>query len=438
MGIEKKELITIFWFRRDLRIQDNAGLYHALKNNDKVLPLFIFDTDILNNLEDKTDARVTFIHQQIVALSRELSGHKSSLLVKTGKPVQIFQQLLQDFSVKQVITNGDYEPYAIERDNKVASLLQKENVLFQSFKDHVIFEKDEILGTGHLPYKVYTPFKNKWLSTVNPFYYRSYPTDQYLSKLHKVKPFAVPSLNDIGFIVSDIPIPSAKLIKDQLKTYDQTRNFPSKDSTSRLGVHLRFGTISVREVARVGAELNETWLSELVWREFFIQLLYHFPYVQQEPFQQKFKSFKWRHDEKDFKAWCEGKTGYTLVDAGMRELNATGFMHNRARLVTASFLTKHLLIDWKWGEAYFAQKLLDYEQASNNGNWQWSAGTGADAQPFFRIFNPDLQQEKFDPDYTYVKKWVKEFGTSHYPPKMVDHKWAVERAKKAFGVISSR
>jgi deoxyribodipyrimidine photo-lyase len=425
---------SIFWFRRDLRLTDNAGLYQALKNKLPVLCLFIFDTEILDPLE-RDDARVTFIYEQIKTLHAELARFGSSLLVKKGKPSDIFKYLASNHQLSAVFANHDYEPYAIGRDQEIKEQLDAIGITFTTFKDQVIFEKDEVISGSGNPYKVYTPYKRKWLEQLNSFYLRPYPTEKYHGNYFRTEPLSLPSLEEIGFITSTLALPPSAIVEQEIMIYEQTRDFPRERSTSRLGIHLRFGTLSIRHIAAAARKLNETWLSELVWREFFMQLLYHFPEVVDHPFNQKFRTMQWRHHEKDFKTWCQGLTGYPMVDAGMRELNATGYMHNRVRMVAASFLTKHLLIDWRWGEAYFAQKLLDYELASNNGNWQWSAGTGADAQPFFRIFNPILQQQKFDPDFEYIRKWIPEFGTSAYPSPMVEHKTAVDRAKKAFGLL---
>ena len=424
--------ISIFWFRRDLRLHDNAGLYHALKSGLPVLPLFIFDQEILNKLENKSDARVQFIHQTIGNLHNELKQYASSLLVLNGNSIEIFQKIVEDYNVQKVYTNHDYEPSAIARDEQVKDLLNAKNIEFNTFKDQVIFEKSEILSDTGNPYKVYTPYKNKWLQKVNDFYLKSYPVEKYVANFYQTLPLPLPTLAAIGFQPSDIRIPSSQINETLLKEYDLRRNFPEQAATSLLGVHLRFGTVSVRQMASKAKDINAIWLSEFIWREFFMQLLFHFPYVQNEPFNKRFSKLAWRHNEEDFTKWCNGTTGYPLVDAGMRELNATGLMHNRVRMVVASFLTKHLLIDWAWGEAYFAARLLDYDLSANNGNWQWSAGTGADAQPFFRIFNPTLQQERFDKQFTYIKKWVPEHGTFNYVAPMVDHKFATDRAQLAF------
>ena len=428
--------ISIFWFRRDLRLSDNAGLYNALKSGLKVLPIFIFDSEILNKLEDKKDARVTFIYDQLKKLHLLLVDKKSDILIEHGKPLEVFKKLVTKFKIEKVYTNHDYEPYALQRDTSVKSYLEQNGIDFFTFKDQVIFEKDEIMTDAGSPYKVYTPYKNKWLSKLNDFYLKPYSVEKYDKNFFLTEPFEFPSLTKIGFERTAIILPSDIVNQGLIRKYHEQRDFPFIEGTSRLGIHFRFGTISVREKVAKATQLNEVWLSELIWREFFAQLMFHFPQVVTEPFSTKFKKVTWRYDEADFKKWCEGKTGYPLVDAGMRELNATGHMHNRVRMVVASFLTKHLLIDWRMGEAYFAEKLLDFDLASNNGNWQWSAGTGADAQPYFRIFNPIAQQQKFDKEFIYIKKWVPEYGTDSYPLPMIEHKVATARAKEAFLVLA--
>lgn len=428
--------VTVFWFRRDLRLHDNAGLYYALKSGINVLPIFIFDSEILDDLKDKTDARVTFIYDQLVKIHLELGKKNSDLLIKYGKPLDVFEQLSKDYSIHAIYTNHDYEPYALKRDGMVSDFFSKKGIAFHSYKDQVIFEKDEIMTDAGSPYKVYTPYKNKWLAKLNAFYLKPYPVEKYSNNYFRTKPFEFPSLQSIGFSRTTISLPPDLVNQGIIKKYHEQRDFPFIEGTSRLGIHFRFGTISVREKASKAKELNEVWLSELIWREFFAQLMFHFPHVVTESFSAKFKKVTWRYDEHDFKKWCEGNTGYPMVDAGMRELNATGHMHNRVRMVVASFLTKHLLIDWRMGEAYFAEKLLDFDLASNNGNWQWSAGTGADAQPYFRIFNPIAQQQKFDKEFVYIKKWVPEYGTTSYAAPMIEHKVATARAKEAFLVLA--
>lgn len=429
--------IVLFWYRRDLRLHDNAGLYHALKSGYPVLPVFIFDTTILDDLKDRSDARVHFIHNTLTMLKSRLNEYGSDIDIAHGTPLQAFELLTHKYSIKQVYTNHDYEPSAISRDKNIQTFLNQKGIEYFSYKDQVIFEKSEILSDTGKPYRVYTPYKNKWLKTLSDFYLKAYPTEKYHRFFFKKEPEPLLTLLDIGFTPSSIHIPSTESIQKIISEYDRTRNYPFlENATSRLGIHFRFGTISIREKARKALPLNDVWVSELIWRDFFMQLLFHFPHVVTESFNSKFNVLRWRNSSEDFAKWCEGKTGYPIVDAGMRELNATGFMHNRVRMVVASFLTKHLFIDWRWGEAYFAEKLLDYDLSANNGNWQWAAGTGADAQPYFRIFNPIAQQERFDPEFIYIKKWVPEFGTSAYIPPMIEHKEAVARAKQAFSILA--
>mgnify|MGYP000060360983 CR=1 FL=1 len=436
--------ISIFWFRRDLRLQDNAGLYHALKGDFPVLPLFIFDTDILNHLEDKKDARVAFIFDTIISLHTELENLGSSIIIKYGKPIEIWQQLLKEYEIATVYTNHDYEPYATERDTAIQNLLQSQHIPFQTYKDHVIFEKEEIVKDDGKPYTVFTPYSRKWKAKLAEktlkiigeellsFYLQSYPTKQYFDNLYKTKPLPLTTLQSMGFERTDIKIPSKEVARSIIKNYNKTRDFPAISGTSRLGIHFRFGTISIREKGRNAAGLNEIYLNELIWRDFYAMILAHFPKVVNKAFRPEYDLIEWRNNEIEFQAWCNGMTGYPLVDAGMRELNATGYMHNRVRMVAASFLTKHLLVDWRWGEAYFATKLLDYDLASNNGGWQWAAGSGTDAAPYFRIFNPIAQQEKFDPEFEYVKKWIPEYGTSNYVKPIVEHKFARERCLEVY------
>ena len=427
--------MNIFWFRRDLRLEDNAGLYHALKSGEKVLPIFIFDSNILEKLADKKDARVTFLQDTICQLNEQLQGLGSSLIVKYGTPESVWEELIKEYKINAVFTNRDYEPYALERDETIKNKLASANIEFHTFKDHVLFEKDEILKDDGLPYTVFTPYSKKWRKVLESkiesdgtfFYFKSYPTEKYFSNFHSIENQGIISLNDLGFERSEIEIPSIEIKQSTIKNYGEQRDFPAVRGTSRLGIHFRFGTISIREKARKADKLSKTYLSELIWRDFYAQILGHFPHVVGQPFREKYNRIEWRNNEADFKKWCEGKTGYPIVDAGMRELNKTGFMHNRVRMVTASFLTKHLLIDWRLGEAYFAEKLLDFDLASNNGGWQWAAGCGTDAAPYFRIFNPESQQKKFDKELKYIKKWIPEFETSRYPEPMVEHKFARER-----------
>jgi deoxyribodipyrimidine photo-lyase len=427
--------MNIFWFRRDLRLADNAGLYHALKSGKKVLPIFIFDTNILDDLQDRKDARVTFLHETICQLNEELKAFGSSLIVKYGTPESVWEALIKEYEIDAVFTNRDYEPYALNRDETVKNILASANIECHTFKDHVLFEKDEVLKDDGLPYTVFTPYSRKWRKVLESkieadgtlSHFNSYPTETYFSNFYNIDNQEVITLAAMNFERSEMEIPSTEITQSIIKNYSEQRDFPAVRGTSRLGIHFRFGTISIREKARKADKLNKTYLNELIWRDFYSQILGHFPHVVGEPFREKYNRIEWRNDEADFKKWCEGKTGYPMVDAGMRELNKTGFMHNRVRMVTASFLTKHLLIDWRLGEAYFAEKLLDFDLASNNGGWQWAAGCGTDAAPYFRIFNPESQQKKFDKELKYIKKWIPEFETSRYPEPMVDHKFARER-----------
>jgi len=428
----KRYPINIFWFRRDLRLEDNAGLFHALKSDLPVLPLFIFDTDILAKLNDKADKRVEFIHGEVERLSGELEKYGSSLMVKRGNPMEVCEELLKGYDVRTVFTNHDYEPYAIERDKKVKELLAKYGRVFQTYKDQVIFEKHEVVKDDGKPYTVFTPYSRKWKAELKPFHYRSYPTLKYSNNFMKTEPLPQISLRKIGFTQTGF-IFSGRVVKAEVvKNYSERRDFPAVNGTSKLGIHLRFGTLSIRKLLAYALERNQTFVNELIWRDFYQQILYHFPHVVQRAFRPEYDRIKWENDEDKFAAWCEGKTGYPLVDAGMRELNATGYMHNRVRMVVASFLTKHLLIDWRWGEAYFAEKLLDFELASNNGGWQWASGSGTDAAPYFRVFNPQLQLERFDPELKYVRKWVPEYGTATYPKPIVDHAAARDRVLKVY------
>jgi deoxyribodipyrimidine photo-lyase len=428
-----KTAITIFWFRRDLRLNDNAGLYRALNSGNPVLPLFIFDKEILDKLEDKDDARVTFIHHAIENLQRGLHGHGSSLLVIYDKAEYAWDKIINEYQIAAVYTNHDYEPYAIHRDSALKEKLKQHGIAFHTFKDQVIFEKDEVTKDDGKPYTVYTPYQRKWYATLKPFYLKSYPTERYLDNLVKVHHLPLPSLKEMGFEKSEAHFPDQKY-EDVIGDYAQKRDFPEIKGTSRIGLHLRFGTVSIRELAKTAnGYADKTWLNELIWREFYMMILYHFPHTADHAFRPEYDRIKWINDEGQFKAWCEGQTGFPVIDAGMRELNATGFMHNRVRMIAASFLTKDLLIDWRWGERYFARKLLDYEMASNVGGWQWAAGCGTDAAPYFRIFNPDAQTKKFDPDLVYIKKWVPEYADfSKYPKPIIDHAFARDRCLKAF------
>ena len=426
------EKMNIFWFRRDLRLNDNCGLFEALIAGQKVLPIFIFDQEILSKLP-KDDARVSFIHQELENIHHQLKKIGSSLTVCVGKPKDIFNSLSEKHQIETVFCNHDYEPYAIQRDLEIKELLRSKNINFKTFKDQVIFERNEITKKDGTPYKVYTPYSKKWLESFKNEGIRFFPSEDHLTMCTNDNLNQLPSLEDIGFKKSSIKVASYTATSQLIDTYEATRNFPAKNSTSKLGTHLRFGTVSVRKMVDKSSKSNNiTFLKELIWREFFMQILWHFPQTIKKSFKPKYDRILWINNENDFDTWCKGKTGYPLVDAGMRELNTTGFMHNRVRMLVGSFLCKHLLIDWRWGEAYFAEKLHDYEQSSNIGNWQWVAGCGVDAAPYFRIFNPTTQIQKFDKDLDYIKKWVPEFQELTYPSPIVEHKFARERCLKTY------
>ena len=424
--------INIFWFRRDLRLDDNKGLYEALSADHPVLLIFIFDSNILDDLEDKYDARVTFIHREISQINDDLKDKGSSLIVEHGTPEEVWKKLIKKYDIGTVFANHDYEPYARERDDTIAGLLEDHNIQFKTFKDQVILEKSEVLKSDGDPYVVFTPYSKQWYKVAKKEDFEPVPSALRFQNFAQIK-FTKPlTLEALGFKPSKIEIPSSNLTEHTLKNYNDERDYPARQGTSRLGVHLRFGTVSIRKIATQARGTSRTYVNELVWREFYQMILWHFPRVVDESFRTKYDNIEWRNNEDDFKAWCEGKTGYPIVDAGMRQLNETGYMHNRVRMIVASFLTKHLLIDWRWGEAYFAKKLLDYELASNNGGWQWAAGTGVDAAPYFRVFNPELQMKKFDPDHKYVRAWVPEYNTDDYPKPIVEHKEARERALSTY------
>ncbi len=439
--------ISIFWFRRDLRLHDNAGFYRALKGDLPVLPIFIFDRNILDELP-KNDARVTFIHNTISDLKNELEKLGSSLIVKYGNPKEVWSDLINEYEIQKVFTNHDFEPYAQERDEEIRQLLEQKNASFHTYKDHVIFEKNEVLKKDGTPYTVFTPYSRRWKEKLQTkisnlqnekgksvelsYFFKPYPNEKYFSNLLKVNKLELIELSEMGFEKSEMDFPKPTVTRGLIKDYGEKRNFPAIDGTSKLGLHFRFGTISIREKALKAISLSDVYLSELIWRDFYAMILAHFPQVVGNAFRQKYEAVEYRNNQAEFQFWCDGKTGYPMVDAGMRELNTTGHMHNRVRMVVASFLTKHLLIDWRWGEAYFAEKLLDFDLASNNGGWQWAAGCGTDAAPYFRIFNPESQQKKFDKNFEYIKKWVSEYGTDAYPDPIVDHKLARERCLKAY------
>lgn len=433
--------LTFFWFRRDLRLDDNAGLYHALRSPYPVIPVFIFDTNILNKLDNRQDARVSFIYDTVQRLRQQLEARGSALLIKYGDPVEVWQELASTYQIQAVFTNRDYENYALQRDTTVKQLLENKGIAFQTYKDHVIFEGKEVVKNNGEPYSIFTPYANQWRKKLQSrttdsnelFYLKLYPTKKYFNNFCKIDTTEVPSLAQMGFERSDIQISEAAIDETIVEHYDQTRETPANThGTTRLGIHLRFGTVSVRQCAQVATRLNPTFLNELIWRDFYAMILANFPRVETQAFRPAYDAIKWRNDEAEFQKWCDGKTGYPLVDAGMRQLNATGFMHNRVRMVVASFLTKHLLIDWRWGEAYFAKKLLDFDLASNNGGWQWASGSGTDAAPYFRVFNPLAQQEKFDKDGRYIKKWLPEYATTRYPKPIVEHTAARNRCLETY------
>jgi deoxyribodipyrimidine photo-lyase len=425
--------MVLFWHRRDLRVEDNAGLFKALKENDKVQPIFIFDQNILAELPSN-DQRVRFIHQEIQGLKLQYQTYGSDLKVYVGNPKDLILKIATEHLCTKVYTNRDYEPYALERDKTIFSQLEKISVAFIGTKDHVIFEKNEVQKDDGLPYTIFTPYANKWKARLTDNDLTSYPSEQFTKNLAQIQQIeSLISLEELGFLDVQIhEIPDRKFKKDIIETYHENRNFPYLDATSKLSVHLRFGTISIRKLARVAKDRNETYLNELIWRDFYQMIIYHFPHSVHSSFKKQYDKIQWEQNEGHYQAWCAGKTGYPLVDAGMRELNETGFMHNRVRMVVASFLTKHLLIDWRRGEAYFAQKLMDFELASNIGGWQWAAGCGCDAAPYFRVFNPTAQQEKFDKQKEYILKWVPEFGTSSYPTPIIDHAFARDRILTRF------
>ncbi len=425
--------VNIFWFRRDLRLKDNAGLYHALRSNLPVIPVFIFDTNILNKLEDKADRRVQFIHTALEEIQMQVIKMGSSLEVYFGTPTSIFKILLSKYQIETVFANNDYEPYALEREKLIVNLLKGNGSSFNTYKDHVITEKDEVKKNDGKPYTVFTPYSRKWKTVVDEECFKNYPTENYFTNFYKQPVNAIPSLNEMGFNATGKPFPFKNLDEEVVKKYQQQRNFPAIKGTSQLGVHLRFGTISIRELVIKTKDLSETYLNELIWRDFYQMILWHFPDVGKGiAFKPQYDAIEWRIDHGEFEKWCNGQTGYPIVDAGMRELNTTGFMHNRVRMIVASFLVKHLLLDWRLGEAYFAQKLLDFDLAANNGGWQWASGSGCDAAPYFRIFNPYLQTRKFDPQFVYIKKWVPEFQESSYPKPIVAHEFARKRCLEVY------
>lgn len=429
--------VSIIWFRRDLRLTDNAALYHALLSGHPVVPVFIFDTHILNDLENRADRRVAFIHDAIMAMQAQLLTMGSTMEVHYGTPKDVFTQLLKQYAIAQIFTNHDYEQYAIDRDQTIAALAAAHGAGFNSYKDQVIFEKGEVVKDDGKPYTVFTPYSRKWKARLTDKDLEAYPTSNYFNNFYQQAAKPIPTLESMDF-VADVArdFPAATLNEAIIKKYKEQRDFPAINGTSKLGVHLRFGTVSIRELARRSMPLSEGFLNELIWRDFYHMILWHFPHISKgKAFRAEYDLIEWRNDEAAFEAWCAGKTGYPIVDAGMRELNATGYMHNRVRMVVASFLTKHLLIDWRKGEAYFAQHLLDYDFAANNGGWQWASGSGCDAAPYFRVFNPTLQTEKFDKDLRYIRKWVPEFESFNYVKPIVVHEFARKRAIETYSKV---
>jgi len=426
-----KDKIAIFWLRRDLRLEDNVGLYHATKSEFPVLPIFIFDATILNQLEDKKDRRVDYIHQALSEINYQLKSHQSKLQTFYGKSIDVYRDLADKYDIQAVYCNRDYEPSAINRDTEIYNFFKEKNIPFKAYKDQVLFDKNDILKKDNTPYTVYTPYAKKWKENLTKEDCQSYNTN--FSNFYKQSFSEIHSLKEIGFEKTSYKFVPPVLDKEIIKDYDQFRDFPALQKTTQLGIALRFGTISIRKCVAFALKHNATWLSELIWREFFMQILYHFPNVVNQSFKKKYDEIQWRNNEIEFDKWCQGKTGYPIVDAGMRQLNETGYMHNRVRMVVASFLCKHLLIDWRWGETYFAQKLNDYDLSANNGNWQWAAGSGCDAAPYFRVFNPTLQTEKFDKELKYIKKWVTEFETLEYAQPIVEHSFARQRALDVYG-----
>jgi deoxyribodipyrimidine photo-lyase len=422
--------VSVFWFRRDLRLKDNVGLFHALGSDSPVLPIFIFDKKILGQFEDKQDRRVDYIHQALSHLNAQLKSSNTRLNTFYGYPLDIFKMLAKNYAIQGVFCNRDYEPQAIQRDKEIYQFFKEQNIPFRAFKDQVIFDKKELVKKDGTAYTVYTPYSRKWKEMLSAEQYNSYNPDY--SNLFRQEFLEIISLNEIAFKKTNLTFEVPELNASTIDDYDKFRDYPALQRTTALGIALRFGTISIRECVAFALKHNQTWLNQLIWRDFFMQLLYHFPKIVNQSFKKKYDDIKWRNDEWEFKLWCEGKTGYPIVDAGMRQLNKTGYMHNRVRMIAASFLCKHLLIDWRWGEGYFAQKLNDYDLSANNGNWQWASGSGCDAAPYFRVFNPTIQMEKFDKNLVYIKKWLPEFGTNEYPKPIVEHRFARERALKIY------
>lgn len=426
--------VALMWFRRDLRLVDNTALYHALKGPYPVVPIFVFDTHILDQLEERADRRISFICAALAQMHQELAVHGSGMELRHGTPVESFSYWLTQYEVMAVYANHDYEPYARTRDAAIADMLQARGIAFHTYKDQVIFEKDEVIKEEGRPYSVFTPYARKWKERLAVNGIQQFPSEELLNGFARIHTPGPPTPEQLGFLSVQEAFPASHIPDEVIRQYDAQRDYPAQvGGTSRLGVHLRFGTVSIRRLVAKALALNATYLNELIWREFYQAILWHFPHVGRgRAFKPAYEGIAWRNSEEEFDLWCEGKTGYPMVDAGMRELNTTGYMHNRVRMITASFLCKHLLIDWRWGEAYFAQKLLDYDLAANNGGWQWASGSGCDAAPYFRVFNPTLQKQKFDPLEEYVRRWVPELATGKYPQPMVNHEFARQRALETY------
>ena len=463
---------SLVWFRRDLRLDDHAALYHALKVSDAVYCAFVFDRTILDPLP-RADRRVAFILESVRELDAALRAKGGVLLCLTGDPRDEIPRLASRLGVQTVWTNRDYEPAVIARDAQVAERLAAQGIGFETAKDQVIFEQDEVLTADGRPFSVFTPYQRAWRKRLTPFYLRPYPVQRYLDRLARTDGDSLPTLAALGFDTVDVSrlqpgmSGAETLLADfshRIDRYHEARDYPAVKGPSYLSVHLRFGTVSIRQLAGFAEHLGnagaDTWLNELIWRDFYQQILWHHPRVVDHAFKPVFDALVFENRQDWFAAWCEGRTGYPLVDAAMRQLNQSGYMHNRLRMVTASFLVKDLLIDWRWGERYFAEKLIDYDLAANNGGWQWAAGTGCDAQPYFRIFNPVSQSEKFDPKGAFIRRYVPELADlpdraihapwqaspielsaagirlgDHYPAPLVDHAIQRERALAMFNRV---